>query len=142
MERDQWYRGQPVFDKVTRKFNHSIRWTSKPTGAYLATALLVESVRTPAGPRQRLICYLGTIEEGTTSCSARHRFWLSADGNLAKAGVVGDDLARVVATLEAAVPRPDRARLDREWALCREMRRAELERADRRRLRTPPADAE
>src|SRR4051812_36755578 len=65
---------------------------SEPTGKWAKSAVLVESVRTAAGPRHRHICYLGSIWEG---CEGRHwhraHFWGTADANLDGAGIAGDD---------------------------------------------------
>jgi hypothetical protein len=81
---------------------------SVPVDKWVRLAYLVESVRTPAGPRQRNICYLGSVREGhEQSDYCRGSFWRVAAKNLRKAKVAGADLAGVVAKLEAVVPMPD-----------------------------------
>jgi hypothetical protein len=78
---------------------------------WVRSAVLVESVRTEAGPRHKHICYLGAIREGCEGYDGhRANFWLSAGRNLARAGVPDADRARIVAALEAVVLMPaDRA---------------------------------
>jgi hypothetical protein len=69
--------------------------------------VLVESVRTATGPRQKYIGYLGSIpSDAENDADAVVEFWVSAESNLRAAGVSGADLARVVAALERVVPRP------------------------------------
>jgi hypothetical protein len=72
----------------------------------------VKSVWTPAGPRQRHVCYLGSSYD--SSCAepkgrcewhggpkaVSYHFWKSADRKLAEAGITGDELAAIVAGLE------------------------------------------
>jgi hypothetical protein len=86
---------------------------SVPTFA-LRSAVLVESVWTPKGPRHRHLGYLAAIREGLErDPEAASAFWESAAANLRKARVEdgrrikGDDLARIVAKLEETAPRPD-----------------------------------
>jgi hypothetical protein len=96
---------------------------SVPTFA-LRSAVLVESVWTPAGPRHRHLGYLASIREGLErDPEAASAFWESAAANLRKARVAdggriaGADLAKVVAALERVVPRPDRWKppWDKRW---------------------------
>jgi hypothetical protein len=81
----------------------------RETGQWVRSAYVVGGVRTEAGPRQKHICYVGSIHEGYEGHhSHRVAFWAGADANLDRAGIAGDDLPPVVAALEAIVPRPDR----------------------------------
>jgi hypothetical protein len=68
------------------------------------SAVLLKSVRTAAGPRQRHICYLGSIREGHEG-QIGHRigFWEAAHKGLDGAGIEGDERARIVAALESVV---------------------------------------
>jgi len=80
---------------------------------WLLTASLVESVRINGQPRQRTIRYLGSIREchldleGQSSIFHRGYFWRSADTNLESLDLSVLEQARIVATLEDVVPRPD-----------------------------------
>ena len=91
-------------------------------------AHVVESVRTPAGPRHRQVCYVASyrnLDDGNPQPkdidgaiimvgrevygSERYRagrFWETATRNLDRAGIAGDDRARIEAALERVVPRP------------------------------------
>jgi hypothetical protein len=83
-------------------------YESVPIDKWTRCAVLLESVRTPAGPRQQYVCYLGSVKEGSEGGDLdRWRFWMAAVRNLRKVGVSGRDLVRVVAALDAVVPRPD-----------------------------------
>jgi hypothetical protein len=80
-------------------------------GGWIKSAVLVESVRTDRGPRQRHVAYLGTIREG---CEGMYRnrvdFWRKVDYQLDQVGPVilpRAERARIVAVLAAVVPRPD-----------------------------------
>jgi hypothetical protein len=88
-----------------------VKWKRGPDST--RTAALVNSVRTPAGPRHKHVCYLGTIWTARgPSCLARARFREEAARRLDAAGIEGADRERVEAALEAAVPLPTEA----EWA--------------------------
>jgi hypothetical protein len=79
-----------------------------PTFA-LRSAVLLHSERTPAGPRHRHVCYLGSIREGFEHDPVHGAdFWGAVKRRLRKARIEGEDLARVVAKLEETVPRPCR----------------------------------
>jgi hypothetical protein len=83
-----------------------VRWKRRE-GA--RSAVLVESVRTADGPRQRYLCYLGSITAGRERSRANAvKFWESADRGLA--GIPEAERARVAAELAKAVPRPAPAR--------------------------------
>jgi hypothetical protein len=83
-------------------------YESVPLDEWTRCAGLLNSVRTPAGPRQEYVCYLGAVPEGGEGdILDRRRFWRAAERGLRNAGVSGADLAEVVAALEAVVPRPD-----------------------------------
>jgi hypothetical protein len=72
------------------------------------SAVLVQSVRTDKGPRLKHICYLGSVPEGgARSQDSRESFWHGVEPNLDKAGITGADRERIIATLEAAVPRTE-----------------------------------
>jgi hypothetical protein len=72
------------------------------------SAVVVQSVRTAAGPRLKHICYLGSISEGHEhDALQREWFWGGVERNLDKAGIAGATRERIVARLEAIVPRPE-----------------------------------
>jgi hypothetical protein len=74
-------------------------------------AVVVQSVRTQAGPRLKHICYLGSISEGHGhDALQREWFWGDVEPRLDKAGIAGEARARIIASLEAVVPRPDPGR--------------------------------
>ena len=99
-----------------------VRWKNgavRYCGCYLSSAHLVRSVRTGDGPRQKVVCYIGSISRYEDPFTKRRlpfcdrhgkdfgrRFWKSAEKNLTKAGIVGAELERIVSTLELTVPRP------------------------------------
>ncbi len=80
---------------------------------WLRSAVLVESVRINGQPRQRTVRYLGSIREchldleGQYSIFHRGYFWRSVDANLETLDISDLERARIVATLEDVVPRPD-----------------------------------
>ncbi len=80
---------------------------------WLRSAVLVESVRVDGRPRQRTIKYLGSIREchldleRQSSIFHHGYFWRSADANLETLDISDLERARIVATLEDVVPRPD-----------------------------------
>jgi hypothetical protein len=80
--------------------------------------VLVESVRTPVGPRHKHICYLGSICElrETESVASppfdvwdRADFWGTAQRALDKIGIDWADRERIEASLQAVVPRPSKS---------------------------------
>jgi hypothetical protein len=94
------------------------------------SACVVRSVRTPDGPRQQYVTYLGSIthpddtmwgdskqgkfltaeiiEPSVGGERYQHRqFWATALSNLERAGIVGDDREKIIAELERTIPRPD-----------------------------------
>jgi hypothetical protein len=78
-------------------------------------AVLVRSVRTERGPRLQHVCYLGSFNEWFDAkppdrpCpkKADGEFWATAERNLDKAGIAGAERQRIIASLEAVVPRTD-----------------------------------
>jgi hypothetical protein len=87
-----------------------VRWKRRQSrpGYRAKVAVLVQSVRTAKGPRLKHICYLGSVEEGQERDQWNRRgFWYGVEPNLDKAGITGEDRARILATLEAVVPRPE-----------------------------------
>jgi hypothetical protein len=130
---------------------------------YRLSAVLVRSVRTPAGPRQRHVAYLGSFDEDEGDAAG---FWASAGRALDRLGLAGQERARIEAALEAKVPRPGAAepeaaspaladaagRIKSSGPIsARSLRRLnfvmmyreaiEAERAGKRRGGEPPADA-
>ena len=96
------------------------------------TAALVESVRTPAGPRHRHLCYLGTIWTGPgPTCLRRAEFREEAGRRLDAAGIDAAERDRVEAALDAAVPVPAAGEWDADLADARR-RQAGGERYGRR----------
>jgi hypothetical protein len=111
MRRRRYRRGRRTegvaFDHFGRG-RRQVCYNSEPTGEWRRHAMVLESVRTPAGPRQRYVCYLGAILEGAErDRPAARDFWRSAEWNLRRARIDGTDLAGLVASLRSAVPRPD-----------------------------------
>jgi hypothetical protein len=116
------------------------------------SAYVVESYRTPAGPRLRYVCYLGSIAHpkdggwrppydgfvsfeliepfiGGESC--RHsQFWATALDNLDRVGIVGEDREKIIASLERVVPRPSEEEIKSEEEGVRRRRRAAADRAE------------
>jgi hypothetical protein len=69
-------------------------------------AVLVMSRRTARGPRLRHVAHLGSIRERYMETPThRGAFWEAVDRNLAEVEMSAEERARVVAGLEAAVPR-------------------------------------
>jgi hypothetical protein len=74
---------------------------------YTETAYVVRSERTADGPRQRVVCYLGGIRwhlddrgrEEEISLGGKRAFWERANTALDRAGIEGDDRAKVLAAL-------------------------------------------
>jgi hypothetical protein len=105
-----------------------VGFESEPVDEWTRSAVLVESVRTAAGPRQKVLGYLGSIEEQYLG-QVGHRvgFWASAEARLDELGPTAEERARIVAALEAVVPRPtdeERAAQEERWA-AREAEQAE-----------------
>lgn len=89
----------------------------RPTGDVVKTAALVRSERTPAGPRLRHVCYLGSIEDKhLDSASARGCFWDKATKSLDAAGIGGEVRQRIEAAIATAVPRPTAMELEKARA--------------------------
>jgi hypothetical protein len=97
-----------------------VRWKQGETcgdidGLYYSMrAYLVRSEWTPRGPRQRVVCYLGSIRryhgEGDSihdkliGLGLKAEFWQRALAALDRAGITGDDRAKVLASLEWVNP--------------------------------------
>lgn len=74
---------------------------------WLLAASLVESQRVGGKPRQRTICYLGSIREDRLSeVGPRRWFWESAEARFDRASIPNYDWPQIAAVLEARVPRP------------------------------------
>jgi hypothetical protein len=100
---EQTYRGYGQYD---RKYYTLV---STPTGEWVKSAVLVRGVRTPAGPRLKHVCYLGTIREAQIDAyGARLKFWTTAEKNLNVAGIGGGERRTIEAALSAVVVEPDR----------------------------------
>jgi hypothetical protein len=93
----------------------------------LLSAVVVRSVRTAAGPRQRHVCFLGSVRR-SGDYSHPHRFWAEAMAKLDAAGIRDGDRERIEADLERVVPRP--AEPDERSPPSPEEQRAARERID------------
>jgi hypothetical protein len=92
------------------------------TGEWVKSAVLVQSVRTEAGPRHKHVCYLGSIREAHQEAHyVRVGFWESVVKNLDRVEITGADRKRIEATLEAVVPKPSKASEARARAEMREI---------------------
>jgi len=85
-----------------------IRW--KTQGGPICRAVLVETLRTTAGPRQRLVAYLGSFnEDNVAHDNARAWFWQGARKRLDQLGIRGKitsrDRERIESALAQRVPR-------------------------------------
>jgi hypothetical protein len=115
-----------------------VGFVSEPKDEWTLSAVLVESVRTPAGPRQKVICYLGSIVERREGHHGRRAsFWATADPRLEEAGVAGEGRTRIVAALEARVPRPTAEGLAAEQAESDALTEALRSRAGRGKAERP-----
>jgi len=86
---------------------HMSEWYQNPTGVVTQTAILLRSIRTKQGPRQEMVCRLGTIQEGSEHDPLQaKRFHGHVEINLSFAGIDGPDREKVLASLERVVPRP------------------------------------
>jgi hypothetical protein len=92
----------------------------KGTGEWVKQAVLVQSVRTQDGPRQKYVTYLGSVREGHEDLHwNRLAFWTAVGRNLDRVGVAGALRKRIVTELESVVKKPDaasRAAAQRELA--------------------------
>jgi hypothetical protein len=93
----------------------------EPTGKYVEhwvkSAVLLESFRTPSGPRHKHVCYLGSIQEDRIQSDwERKHFWEAVAQNLRKAVADVDEQVRIVEAMEAVVPLPDAEGLKAESA--------------------------
>ncbi len=113
-----------------------VRWKTRKMTSFLArgktalTAVLVESCRVDGRPRQRHVCYLGTVvEELATHPFRQSGFWATAERHLDALNLDPLTRERIETALLAKVPRPDDAVLAGERA-----RLARLEAGIRRAL--------
>jgi hypothetical protein len=82
---------------------------------WLKTASLLKSVRTPVGPRQKHIRYLGSIRENWIDRpSKRMDFWMSVESKLKAARIVGKQRQTIETALNAVVAKPTQAELAAE----------------------------
>jgi len=108
-----------------------VRWTKRerslrgePNGKYALSAKLVECVRVDGKPRQRILCYLGTIrEEMRASHYHMVDFWTAASANLAKLDLKKKLQSKIEKDLEQVVARPGKRSRARANALLREITR-------------------
>jgi hypothetical protein len=93
-----------------------LRWKRRRVPGYdLLSAVVVASARTAAGPRQRYLCYVGSVRQSEWGSLRGHYaclFWAPALAALDRAGIRGADRERIEAELERAVARP----ADEAWA--------------------------
>jgi hypothetical protein len=82
-------------------------WWNEPTGAWIKTAYLIRSVRTPDGPRQEYICRLGSFREGgENDRRQRDCFWDEAQWEVCY-HVAEEERERIIASLVAVIPQPE-----------------------------------
>lgn len=68
---------------------------------------VVESLQTERGPRQRVLCYVGTIEERRAHYSqVRERFYEAAIPRIQAIKTTRRNIRKLIKSLEAMVPRP------------------------------------
>jgi hypothetical protein len=93
-------------------------WRTAPA-PWVRSAVLVESIRTADGSRQKHICYLGEICEDNTSLPwSRHSFWRSADKALDRVGVKGKQREAIDDALTQVVQRPtksEKREMEAQW---------------------------
>jgi hypothetical protein len=105
-----------------------VKWKRRRGGCHVwwdtISAYVVESAWNKGKPRHRHICYIASfadvgVPDGPNNYMERcaiemigtrhlraHAFWKTAMENLARAGIEGDNLAKIVASLEEVVPKP------------------------------------
>jgi hypothetical protein len=93
----------------------------EPTGKYVEhwvkSAVLLESARTPSGPRHKYVCYLGSIrEDRIQSHWERKYFWEAVAQNLKKLDLSEAEDDQILAAMEVVVPLPDAEGLEAESA--------------------------
>jgi hypothetical protein len=77
------------------------------TGEWVKSAVLVRSVRTDQGPRQRIVAYLGSIGEGKERYHWHQvGFWEAVDPRLDAAQLDAADRSRIELSLASVVSRP------------------------------------
>jgi hypothetical protein len=110
-------RGKRLPDTRDDRYQYPWRrhYESNGTGEFVKSAVLVKTVRTPAGPRHKHICYIGTIREAEINhYGHRVEFWISVEKNLDAAGIVGEERQTIEAALSAVVEKPDEAAIRKE----------------------------
>jgi hypothetical protein len=85
---------------------HTGSW-HKLEGFWVRTALLIQSIRTPEGPRHQYLGSLGMIREGREQdWPEQWEFWEKTERGLDKAKVDGAERRKIEAKLAEVVPRP------------------------------------
>jgi len=102
---------------------------------HLLSAYLVESRRVDGKPRQRILAYLGSINERFLDATWQQRnFWLTASQKLEALDLSKEERAAIDARLQAVVPRLTQDELEAAVAASQEaLRRQEAVIARRRR---------
>jgi hypothetical protein len=101
---EQRKRGDKRLIDITR---HGFVWGygSRPTGVVTRTALLIESERTPDGPRHCYRATLGKFAEGTEhDPEVQRQFWEATERGLDRAEVEGAQRQKILETLAKVVP--------------------------------------
>ena len=84
-------------------------YASKGRSKDKLTAILVESHRVDGRPRQRFVCYLGTIREWTVLDRVYWHlvdFWISADKKLDDLQIDQDARQKIETKIAERIPRP------------------------------------
>jgi hypothetical protein len=83
-----------------------VRWKRWSRQEGVMRAVLVKSVRTPQGVRQRILCYLGSVATWRHGQWGQEVFWSHAGPKLDGLDIPAEEKARITAELERVVPRP------------------------------------
>jgi hypothetical protein len=83
-----------------RKYDYGIKDYPVMLKAYV-----MASVRTEKGPRQKVVCYLGSDHDRGQHASPS-LFWKYARINLSRSGLSEEDQARVIAEVARVIPEP------------------------------------
>ncbi len=106
--------------RVRRKDKTIIEWTPtrqvRQEERWLRVAVLVESRRVEGKPRQRTHYLCSIREDRVTSPIAAGHMWDHLERKLAALDLPSGNRAKVVASVQDVVPRPDPAAISREWA--------------------------
>jgi hypothetical protein len=103
----RWERRERGRKRLIGEGRYGFVWSygSKPTGVVIRTALLIESERTPDGPRHCYWATLGKFEEGTEhDPEVQRRFWEATERGLDRAKVEGAQRQKILETLAKVVP--------------------------------------